>query len=258
LHLVGLGCGGGHKDTHFIRRLQSTGGRVVYTPMDVSVSMVLVARQAASAAIPGSDCHPLVGDLSTMDDLAAILELHKPVSALRIFTFFGMIPNFEPGVVLPRLASIVGPKDTLLFSANLAPGPDYEAGMHRILPQYDNDLTRNWLLTFLENLGIDRQAGAVHFQIEDVCLEDTRTHLKRVIAQFKFHHLSRVQLDSELFEFLPGEVIRLFFSYRYTRQLISDLLKRRGLEVSNEWITKSEEEGVFLCHAGQSGLSIRG
>ena len=30
-----------------------------------------------------------------------------------------MIPNFEPEQILPKLASLVRPKDFLLFSANL-------------------------------------------------------------------------------------------------------------------------------------------
>ncbi len=34
-----------------------------------------------------------------------------------------MIPNFEPGEILPKLAGLVEKKDHLLFSANLAPRP---------------------------------------------------------------------------------------------------------------------------------------
>ena len=40
-----------------------------------------------------------------------------------------MIPNFEPQIILPKLATLVRPKDFLLFSANLAPGKNYAAGV---------------------------------------------------------------------------------------------------------------------------------
>ena len=66
-----------------------------------------------------------------------------------------MIPNFEPQVILPKLASLVRPADFLLFSANLAPGKNYAAGMKKILPQYDNAPTRDWLMTFLLDLGVE-------------------------------------------------------------------------------------------------------
>ena len=64
-----------------------------------------------------------------------------------------MIPNFEPEQILPKLASLIRPNDFLLFSANLAPGKNYAAGVKKILPQYDNCLTRDWLMTFLIDLG---------------------------------------------------------------------------------------------------------
>src|SRR5688572_3410888 len=45
VHLIGLGCGGGQKDTRLLEALQSGGRKVSYTPSDVSVAMTLVAWQ---------------------------------------------------------------------------------------------------------------------------------------------------------------------------------------------------------------------
>jgi len=82
-----------------------------------------------------------------------------------LITFFGMIPNFEPQLILPRLAALVRPADHLLFSANLAPGSDYAAGVRQVLPLYDNALTRDWLMTFLTDLGVERDDGELRFSI---------------------------------------------------------------------------------------------
>src|SRR5438309_4197013 len=57
-HLIGLGCGGGQKDTRLLRLLKAKSPRVIYTPVDVSTAMVLVAQQAASEAVVES--RPLV------------------------------------------------------------------------------------------------------------------------------------------------------------------------------------------------------
>src|ERR1700690_1589331 len=69
IHVIGLGCGGGQKDTRLLKLLKTRGREVFYTPCDVSTAMVLVARQAALAVVPEKNCFPFVCDLATADDL---------------------------------------------------------------------------------------------------------------------------------------------------------------------------------------------
>jgi L-histidine N-alpha-methyltransferase len=243
VHLVGLGCGGGQKDTRLLKLLREANKQIAYTPSDVSTAMVLEARKAALAALPDRYCHPLVCDLATADDLAAVLDQQIDPNATRLITFFGMIPNFEPQIILPRLASLLRPADYLLFSANLAPGPDYALGVQRILPLYDNELTRDWLLTFLLDLGVEMADGKLKFAVE----EDAGSGLRRLTAHFHFMRPRNVTVEGETFEFRAGESIRLFFSYRHTPEKVRGLLGKFGIKVSEQWIMKSEEEGVFLC-----------
>src|SRR5205814_1549652 len=104
------------------------GKEISYIPCDVSTAMVLTARQAALSVLPAEQCFPAVCDLAAMDDLRSFLTTPRPsprraiAQRRRLVTFFGMIPNFEPGDILPKLASLLAPSDVLLFSANLAPG----------------------------------------------------------------------------------------------------------------------------------------
>jgi hypothetical protein len=188
--------------------------------------------------VPGKNCFPFVCDLASADDLPAALAIRHP----SLVTFFGMIPNFEPQMILPKLAALVRPKGHLLFSANLAPGKNYAAGVKKVLPQYDNAPTREWLMTFLSDLGLGRGDGELNFKNEDGA-----GGLKRIAAHFQFTRAVSVAVESEQFDFRRGESIRLFFSYRYTPALVRKLLGNHGLEVSGEWITKSGEECVFLC-----------
>jgi L-histidine Nalpha-methyltransferase len=243
VHLIGLGCGGGQKDTRLLRLLKDAGKQVSYTPSDVSTAMVLVAWQAAQAVLPAEQCSPLVCDLGSADDLPAVLSEHTPAEAARLITFFGMLPNFEPAVILARLAALVRPSDYLLLSANLAPGDDYAAGVQRILPLYDNALTRDWLLTILLDLGVEREDGELRFAVED---DSGGVGLKRVAAHFRFLRARKICVDEERLEFNCGDDITLFFSYRHTPALVRSLLGRYGLWVQEQWITKSQEEGVFL------------
>jgi L-histidine Nalpha-methyltransferase len=251
VHLIGLGCGGGQKDTRLLKLLQKSGRKTFYTPSDVSTAMVLVARQTALAVVPPEDCSPLVCDLASTDDLPQVLDALPVSDAARLVTFFGMIPNFEPEVILPRLAGLMRPEDYLLLSANLAPGADYAAAVQRILPLYDNDLTRDWLMTFLLDLGVQANDGELRFAIED---DPSGSGLKRVTASFQFARSREIQLDAQRFEFPAGQSIRLFFSWRHTPALVRSLLGKHGLSVLDQWITKSGEEGVFLLSRAQQSV----
>ncbi len=240
VNVIGLGCGGGQKDTRLLKLLKVSGKQIFYTPCDVSAAMVLTARRTALAVLPEKNCFPFVCDLATAGNLAGVLPTAPRAS--RLITFFGMIPNFEPGDILPKLAAVVRPADILLFSANLAPGKDYAAGIKRILPQYDNELTRDWLMAFLVDLGIEKSDGELRFEIET-----TQQGLKRIVANFCFRRARRIKVEDETFHFTKGSKIRLFFSYRYTPALLQKILRGYKLEIQQEWITQSEEEGIFLC-----------
>ena len=241
VHVIGLGCGGGQKDARLLKLLKNAGREIFYTPCDVSVALALVARQTALAVLPEKNCFPLVCDLASAKSLPAIFARQTPPSTARLLTFFGMIPNFEPSIILPKLAALVRPRDFLLFSANLAPGNDYAAGLKKILPQYDNPPTRDWLATFLRDLGVGVQAGKLKFEIEDAA------GLKRIVARFHFVRAANFFVGSERFVFHCGGSIRLFFSYRYTPALAKRFLARQRLKALHEWTTRSAEEGVFLC-----------
>ena len=245
IHLLGLGCGGGQKEASLLKLLQAKSRRISFTATDVSVPMVLEACAAARRILPSGKINAAVFDLATAKDLAAWLLSHHNPQTPRIITFFGLIPNFEPQHVLPRLASLVRRRDWLLFSANLAPGGDYFTGMKRVLPQYDNPLTHDWLLSFLDELGVPRNAGRLKFTIETGGLG-----LKRFVARFHFARACRIETNGKRIEFRRGDSLRLFFSYRYSEARVIATLARYGLHVNEAWVSKSGEEGVFLCHRG--------
>ena len=251
IQVIGLGCGGGQKDVQLIKRLRANRSDVAYTPCDVSVAMVLVALQAALAMLPAEKIQPFVCDLATAADLAETLA-PKDREASRLVTFFGMIPNFEPNRILPNLAAFLRRGDYLLFSANLAPGSHYADGMNSILPQYDNALTRDWLLAFLYDLGVQPNDGRLRFAIEKGA-----AGLQRVVARFQFGRARRVQVATREFTFARGEAIRLFFSYRYTPSRAVRLLAGHGLRVRNQWVAPSGEEGIFLCQKTSSPARAR-
>ena len=237
--LVGLGCGGGQKDTRYLAKLKSIHTIVDYVPCDVSQAMTRVAREAAAAELPLERIHPLVCDLANAPDLGQVLDTIVSPETKRVFTFFGMIPNLEPDVILPRLAELLLEGDQLLLSANLAPGDDYRGGVEVVLPQYDNAETRDWLLSFLVGLGVSATEGRLRFGIEEI------DELLRIVADFEFSESLELSIGGESCEFAAGRALRLFFSYRHTEQTLAKRLAKHSLTIAASQIDSSAEEGVF-------------
>jgi len=242
LHVVSLGSGGGRKDAAFLKLLADAGAEVSYTPVDVSVGLALTSREVASEHVSPGRIRPLVCDLLAAEDLADLLTERDQGHVRRAFLFFGMLPNFEPSEILGRLAGWVRDDDLLLCSANLAPGQVYEAGIERILPQYDNAATRSWLATLPNDLGLEVDPARIAFSIQSC--EDEPT-VRRVEATVELGQAACLSMGSEAVEFRAGETLRLFFSCRYTPLLLEEMMRIRGLGIGEQWISESGEEGVF-------------
>ena len=239
---IGLGSGSGHKEARVAAALAARGSSVTYLPLDVSVPLVLISREAALAQLPNLTVHPIAADLTDASDLSSVINPLLPAGAGRFFTLFGMLPNFEPEFIFGRMASWLRPGDRMLFSANLAPGPDLEAGVRTVLPQYDNPETQAWLRTLLEDHGVPADAGSVQFHIEPV---PGFPSCARIAADWVVARSSECVLDRESFSWEPGERVRLFFSIRHTPQSIEFGLRSHGLRLAQSWIAGSGEEGVF-------------
>lgn len=247
-HVISLGCGSGAKDAMLLHALRINRNWVTYTPCDASAPLVVTAwarmhkELSASREIEGVVC-----DLAMAKDLDAVFRQQAPPGTSRLVLFFGMIPNFEPDAILPRLAKLVRKSDWLLMSANLAPGSDYEKGMRHVLPSYDNALTRDWLQTLLWDVGVERDDGDAEFSIEK------KSGLWRIVCHYRFRRSRKLWIGPEVFHFARGETIRLFYSYRYTQDVLERVVKKHGLSVVDAWLAPSGEEGVFLCRRAASG-----
>lgn len=235
LDVIGLGCGSAEKDVELMRAVQRPDVALRYTPVDASVPLVLAAHRNMQMA--GFDVATgLVCDLGEVDDLN---EIGSPAGSIRLMTLFGMLPNFKPELLLRSLGCWLLKGEFLVFSANLV--SDYVAGMPTVLPQYDNALTNDWLLTFVNDLGIDLDAGRLQWVIEK-----QSDRLQNFAAYFEFGRNIRIEIEDQPAGFARDEKLKLFASYRYTTELVHQLFPAHGFAILSQCVTKSGEEGVFL------------
>lgn len=245
--VISLGCGGGQKEAQLLQLLSASRPEATlrYVPVDVSVALALTARAAAlEAGLKAEAIRPLVADLGLAEDWKSALAGVLEEESRRVVCFFGMLPNFLPSFALASLAGFLRPSDLLIVSANLAPGPDYAAGVARVLPQYDNRLTREWLWSVLLDLGVERDAGEMSFRIAP-CPEGSG--LLRIESAVTFTRAVRIEFAGEVFDYEAGGRFELFFSYRHTPERLAALLAPHGVVVRSHGSNASGEEGVFVC-----------
>lgn len=244
IEVIGLGCGGGDKDRELLSFLENKSKALTYYPLDVSLSLALISAHKAKRLLPEIAVWPVVCDLLSADDLISNFSANQGESH-KIITFFGMIPNFLPTEILPILSNFLTTGDTLLMSANLAPGNDYLGGIEQVLPQYDNELTRDWLMTILLDAGINPADGEIKFEIQgDSTISGL--DLKRINASFQVRKSIHWTLDGRSVEWQEGDQVQLFFSYRYTSNRLQAVLQQYRLNILDYWEDDNQEEGVYL------------
>ena len=121
----------------------------------------------------------------------------------RVFTFFGMIPNLEPDVILPKLRRCFVMVTNFCSARTWLPartiGPGWSASCH-------STTTRATGCCLFEGDWCPETAGELVFGIEPV------DELLRIVANFKFSQSQAIKLDGELVAFDVGQTLRLFSS----------------------------------------------
>lgn len=241
VQVISLGCGGGNKDRMLMEELQRYCLGAHYLPCDISADLVREASLQAKR-LPGvQQCSSIVCDLEKSPLLARYLR--GLPRAQRIFLFLGILPNMEPGTAAQCLGALLRKGDLLVVSANMVGGIHPHSEIQKILPQYDNPLTRAWLLTFLREMGLPRDAGALNFRLGR---SPQWPALMRIEAPYVLKKAAKLRIGRYSFPFEEGKEIMLFSSNRHTPLLAKNFLRKLGLSKIQGWISANGEEGVFV------------
>ena len=244
--LISLGCGGGGKEALLLSMLQESAQNKIeqvrhYYPVDVSLPMTLHASEAARSVSSECAISPIVCDVLQAEDL---LEHIGSDDLPRVITLFGVLPNCEPEALLPLVRGYMNEGDHLLLGTNLAPGGNYAAGVSSIVGQYDNALTRKWLMQVLLDVGVEANDGRLDFGIE---YKEGELPLARVKSKFIVEREVEIEIDELPIVWKSGEMVDVFFSYRYSKTLLAQMLQRYNIEIVDAWCSAAGEEGLFLC-----------
>ncbi len=249
IHVIALGPGGGDKEAILLGALRAHDCDIRYTPIDASLELTLLSSEMA-ALLTTRGIHPIAGDLSLLEELPSWLE-QFPQDEIRVFTAYGIAPNFHPTELFGALSHILRKEDYLLLSANMAPTPQiqsgamspneasYQAGCEAILPQYDNAETLAWITQILEDWHISDLLTKPRFAVQKV------DSINALVASSEWKHDTQLTWEGENLRFTEGQSLRLFFSLRYTPQNLALTLAKHGLRLNAGHITSCGQEGVW-------------
>lgn len=242
VHVIGLGAGGGEKEAWILEALDQSGCRLRYTPVDISPELALLSAEVAESRVR-CPTFPVVGDLSLLADTRDWLngdDSEEP----RVFTAFGLTPNFPPATLFPLLAHALRQQDRLLISANLAPATtddenDYQRACYALIGQYDNAETREWLRQVLVDWGIAALLSEPAFELDEM------EGIAGFFATSRWLADTQFELDGQRFSAARGDRLRVFYSLRFTRRRLLEKLGEYGLRMGAGCTTTNGQEGVY-------------
>lgn len=244
--LVSLACGGAGKELRLVKSLRHAGREIFATVSDISVPLVIEGYQTLSATPDLAGLDAVVFDLLEAGDLNRMLPANRVRETSRVITCFGLMPNADPLAIAARLASLPAKNDVLLVSANLVSETNYRQNLSRVLGDYDNAATRDWLALLLLDAGFGPEDGEITFDVEPCA---SLPELLQIVARFRLRRDRTIELAGEQLKFSAGEELRLFFSNRFTPGLLRRVFELQKMQILGEWVSAEATEGVIACGA---------
>ena len=240
-HLISLGCGLAEKEMMLMDFDEACVQRVDL--FDGSLELVAEAMRRWLSKNKQSIVRGLGVDLAAARDWGRLVS--DSHGAARVFTLFGMVPNFEMGELLSRLSGVVQSGDYLVLDANLRPPSQSGEGdiPRSIVSQYDNVECRDWLMASLAELGVYAVDGDLSFEVEAASV---KSEAPRIEGKFLLDRALEIRLPGQSVSLRRGEPLRVFYSYRYQAEDLPRILGGGGFRLDGAWFSESGEDGVYV------------
>ena len=225
-NFIALGCAEGFKESLLLRKLPKP---TLLLTADTCLSMAKIAARK----LPAYAKIARQIDLTSPSSISRILtppiprSKSKAPSPARLITLFGVLPNLDPLPLLRRLARAMKRGDLLLFSTNLAPGNSSFSGARKVLPQYNNPITRRWVEAAVQRYRPKLPQGTLHIGLYP---DPQQRSLPRIEARWISKKSTRI----------------VFASRRPTRSQVEQWIQVARLHTVARFTDTLGEEGVWL------------
>jgi hypothetical protein len=120
----------------------------------------------------------------------------------------------------------------------------YAEAVTRIVPQYDNPLAHAWYTGLLDSLGL--ATPQIQLTVSPRLIRPDG-HIWQIRAEATVRRALQCTLYDEIFAFAAGESLEVFFSTRFTPEVMPEVLAEGGLTPLQTFLFESQEEAIYLC-----------
>jgi dimethylhistidine N-methyltransferase len=245
LRIAELGAGSAEKTRHLLNAAVRLQGAVLYEPVDVSVTALLVAQSRIESEIPSVQVRPLAMDYTNGFRLDPAGRGER-----RMVLYIGSsIGNFEPDEaahVLAKVRSQLQRGDVLLLGVDLVKDEPTLLAAYNDAAGVTAAFNKNMLARLNRDLaaGFDPDAFA-HRAVWNAAHSRIEMHLVSLAAQ----RVPIAALDLEV-EFAEGETIHTESSYKYRHGEAEQMLAGAGFKTAGRW---TDDRGWFAVYLGCAG-----
>jgi dimethylhistidine N-methyltransferase len=252
LTLIELGAGTAAKTGILLAAAVRLQGSVVYQPVDVSESALILASENIQANFPGVTVRCQVADY-TRDPLP--LDRLPGLRTLALY-IGSSIGNFSPADARSLLRNVRAqllPGDKLLLGTDLGPSP--KKTVATLLAAYNDAagvtaaFNRNVLTRLNRDLGADFDPNDfAHRARWNASLSRIEMHLESLVPQ-RVHIPANSAGPALTLNFNPGETIHTENSYKFTPEAVEALLAPANFTISKSWQDPNHLFAVTLATA---------
>jgi L-histidine Nalpha-methyltransferase len=241
LSVVELGAGSASKTLVLLRALVASQGRAIYMPVDVSESALQWASKNVRAALPTVEVQPICSEITREK------PLDLPIEGRRLALYIGSsIGNFDLDdavELLQWLRSQLQPADALLLGTDMVKGGAPMLAAYNDKAGVTAAFNKNILARLNRELGANFALDAFeHRAVWNAAARRMEMHLDS-----KRNQTVRIQSLDRSFTFKRGESIHTENSYKFTPELVEDLLVKSGFELERSWYDADRWFGVHLA-----------
>jgi dimethylhistidine N-methyltransferase len=239
LAVIELGAGTAEKTEILLRAALQRQFSLTYYPVDVSSAALYIAEERLAQALPHLRVVPVIADYTQ-----GLTELRKIAGRKLVLSIGSSIGNFdlhEAAAILMRIADGLADGDALLLGTDLVKRTS-------LLHAAYNDaagVTAAFNLNLLER--INRELGA-DFDLRrfrhDAVWNPAASRIEMYLVSLRDQRV-RIPAIGQTIHFREGERIHTENSYKFTREMVQQLLGDAGFDLQCSWC---DRDNLFAVH----------
>ena len=258
IRVICLGIGDGSKDAIILNKiLAKTKGTIDYYVFDISDSMIKIGSNNVRKSLSDSDRERVKIQLFQMDFMQInwfqdLLSDDK----LNLYLLLGnTLGNFVEGDLLDKIHSVMHRNDFLLIDNQLKKDGQLTVEEENKLKKiYDTKKEKEYVHAILKRAGLSSNDGDVetdHSYEYEIHNHDLKKDFNCITIKqnFVMKHKKNIFIDGESVTFAKKDVITVYYSKKYTKTALKNLLSEEHFLINDDFCfySENEEYALILC-----------